>query len=783
MADPPLAPDRALAEFDRQNSPWGLLERYASGRIAHFLSRQILTIAGAWSLFWLASPLQGLIAMALALLGEAVDCLTLRRVAQWRAAGQDIDRVRAVTAFTAWLQALTIGLCVLLAQVGAPSGAASFFALAFLTGAAINAGLVMPFHRAATILRLAVYAATCAIFLLVELLSAPQVAAKHGFDLLGAVMLAYMVKVFLTYVTRYHRRAQRERRELLLGAEALSTANRELEESQRETRQLSLVARHANDSVVISKPDHGILWVNDAFTRTTGYSLQEALGKSPGRLLNGPGTDMAVSARIGTEIRKGRPYRTEILNYTKSGQEIWIETNLVPLLDDAGATDVVIAIERNITETKDHARQLAEAKCRAEDAARAKAAFLATMSHEIRTPMNGIIGMANLLAESALADRHKANVETIRDSAEALLKIINDILDYSRLEANKLTVVQEPFALVACLRSATQLLRPQALDKGLTLDICHDTALPETVMGDAGRLRQIVLNLIGNAIKFTDTGGVTMRVSARPDGPAHHRIEITVRDTGIGIPPDRAARIFDQFEQADADITRKYGGTGLGLAISRHLARGMGGDLVLLTTEPGRHGACFKLTLRLGCGEAMPSDAGAEEVRPPDLAGRSLLVADDNATNRTLIARFLSDAGLQLRFVKDGRAAVEACLDQPPDMVLMDMSMPELDGIAATRAIRAAPIAQPQIIALTANAFASDKAACLAAGMNDFLAKPVRKVELLRALARAAAMGKTLGPSGAHRVSGDPTAKEAPNWTSPPESGTTSGRSTPSSGP
>ncbi len=531
---------------------------------------------------------------------------------------------------------------------------------------------------------------------------------------------------------RTNQTLQHRNGEMREGQLALEKAHADLQKQQAELHRLSLVAKHASDSIILTDAQTRIVWVNDGFTRVTGYSPEEAIGLTAGELFNGPKTDPSAIREIASHLARGERHHTEILNYTKSGEEIWISTNLVPILNAYGEVELVVGIERDVTESKTRQRELAEAKIAAELADRAKSEFLANMSHEIRTPMNGIIGMAGLLAECDLATDEKQYVDTILDSSSALLKIINDILDLSRLEAGKLDVTLTNYDLRHCIESSVDLLRPKAHEKGISITVNYATGLVERVLGDDGRVRQILVNLIGNAIKFTAQGGVTINVGA--DNADPYRLLIEIEDTGIGISPDQAQHIFDRFSQADSAITRAFGGTGLGLAISSVLAKRMGGGITL-RSELGA-GCCFCL-----CVQMSPADVSEKEARSSAVvsSGRLteslVLLAEDNKVNRLLITKYLNDQPLELVEAVNGREAVTLCQIHAPDIVLMDMSMPELDGIAATREIRALDIVQPTIVALTANAFESDREACLAAGMDHFLSKPINKAHLIDTLA------------------------------------------------
>ncbi len=423
---------------------------------------------------------------------------------------------------------------------------------------------------------------------------------------------------------------------------------------------------------------------------------------------------------------------------------------------------------------------LVEAQQQAEQAAQAKSAFLATMSHEIRTPLNAVVGMCDLLSEREMDKEGLNQVETIRTASTALLQIINDVLDLSRLEADRMTFEARPFDLAECIRGAVSLLTPLAREKGLHLVLEGLETLPRRASADAGRLRQILVNLLGNAIKFSAECEIHLSATALPE-EGGWRLVIRVQDTGIGVPMDRAEAIFEEFRQADTATTRRYGGTGLGLPISRAMARHMGGDIRL--QPPGPHpGACFELSLRLDASEEPAEEVEQTAISTEFHAPLSVLLADDNATNRLMVRSFLKDMPVALEEAVDGREAVEMCRHLQPDVVLMDMSMPELDGLQASRAIRALPIRQPMIVAITANAFESDRQACRDAGMEGFLSKPLRKAVLLGCLADLSRGEKPLSHPGGNAVSGQDAATGREAWTSPPESGTTSGKSIRSSG-
>jgi signal transduction histidine kinase/DNA-binding NarL/FixJ family response regulator len=386
------------------------------------------------------------------------------------------------------------------------------------------------------------------------------------------------------------------------------------------------------------------------------------------------------------------------------------------------------------------AKEAAEAaQAAAEAAARTEAEFLAVMSHEIRTPMTAVIGMAELLAVEPLPPEQRAYVGAIRSSGQHLLAIINDILDYSRIEAGGLELERVDVELSELLEQVRSLMAPPSAERGLVFEVAIEDGAPRVARGDPTRLRQILLNLVGNALKFTTKGGVTVTLRSRGDA-----LRFEVRDTGIGIPEAALARLFERFRQADSSTTRRYGGTGLGLAISKRLVDAMGGRIGV-ESEPGQGSLFwFEVPFEPGRAPAAGRDGAAVAAVPP----LRLLIAEDVATNRVLLRGMLGRHGHAIVFATDGAEALELAAKERFDAVLMDVQMPVMDGLEATRRIRRlpAPASRVPIVALTAGVIEQERRHCLAAGMDGVLTKPVVWTQLLATLADVAA-GR-LGPTG-----------------------------------
>ncbi len=537
-------------------------------------------------------------------------------------------------------------------------------------------------------------------------------------------------------------------------------SGRMVTEQVRARRRLELLQSaidNANDAVmVLEASGHRerrleVAFVNRAFERLTGHSPGEVIARPPSRLL-GTDADRTSAAALWAAIRDGAAYRGELLLPRRDGSSGWVDIRLDPIFEQGRLTHYV-AIERDVSERHESEARLATARDEAEAAReaaekanRAKSEFLASMSHEIRTPMNGVIGMAGVLLDGDLTPEQRRAAETIRESGEILLQIINDILDLSKLEAGKMDFEARPFSPGEIARGVIDIVAARAAAKDLPvrLDVARD--VPASVSGDGARVRQILLNLADNAIKFTDAGEVS--VAIRPlAAPADGRdwLAFVVNDTGIGIPAERQADLFREFNQLDSSITRRYGGTGLGLAICRSLAERMGGTIAV-ESVPGR-GSAFEVRLpfarpvaaRSVDAQAAPREAAADDaLQGPDGRPPRILLVEDNPTNRLVAMSMLESIGLSADVAGDGAAAVAAVRAETYDLVLMDIHMPGMDGLAAARAIRSldGPAARVPIVAVTANAYRSHAAECLDAGMNDFLAKPYRKSALVDAIRR-----------------------------------------------
>ncbi len=540
---------------------------------------------------------------------------------------------------------------------------------------------------------------------------------------------------------------------------------------------LSLVISKTKNAISILQPGGTIIDVNAAFVQMTGYTPAEAIGQPLCNLLFGAHSDHVAVDAYRHALEAGEELTQDILRYRKDGQTYWVESNLIPVRDGEGDVSQWILIDTDITRRRETEEALRAAKETAEKNNRLKSEFLANLSHEIRTPMNAIIGMTDMTLATDLSDRQREYLQTVRSSSEALLNLLNDVLDLSKIEAGKIAMEQIDFDLREAVQDTIRTLAVKANEKGLTLSSQLADDLPRTVCGDPTRLRQVLLNLIGNAIKFTQQGGVTVVAE-----PQSHRgdeivLHFAVQDTGIGIPPEKLDEIFQAFQQGDASTTRRFGGTGLGLTISSELVRLMHGRIWVDSTQGAGSTFHFTVQVRPGAPLALPpADTQKPQTQgtsdPLDLAAvrgqhdtsdrddwnsaprvRSLqvLVADDQAPNRQLVTTVLSSRGHRCIEATSGEEAIEAWRHGTFDLLLMDVQMPVLDGFQATAAIRKHEEGTGKhlpIIALTAHAMAGDRARCLAAGMDAYLAKPIRPRQLVEMVESVADLKPASEPSG-----------------------------------
>ncbi|MEL6629921.1 MAG: PAS domain S-box protein [Bacteroidota bacterium] len=669
------------------------------------------------------------------------------------------------------------------------------------------------------------------------------------------------------------------------GVTATFTKINQQKETERQLRLLSLVASKTDNGVVITDPHGKIQWTNEGFERITGYALEEIRGKKPGDVLQGPDTDPETVTRIRQKLDGGGSFTEKILNYRKAGEAYWVSLQVSPVYDQQQTLTHFVAIETDVTQQVERERVLKEAKISAENAAKAKSEFLATMSHEIRTPMNAVIGMTGLLLDSRLSDEQRDFVEVIRASGDQLLTIINDILNFSKIDSGQLELESKFFGLTDIIEDVMDLFASKALEKNINLLYYMHPDVPGVIESDPTRLSQVLVNLIGNALKFTEQGEVMLLVlPGAPSGERAMDIQFVVKDSGIGIPEGKLDRLFKLFSQVDASTTRKYGGTGLGLAISKRLVELMGGNIwvkskeglgssfyfeihakyqiqqsldlrKLLPKVKGQHilvlephfrtlsvlhqqmltwgmrpvsgrtvgmgvqhlevdpkisvillnhdlvdsegisasrwikskfpDRDFQFILMTNFGQKMPPEASslfsavinkpihhiqllkyieralnlhhepsltqrlvpvyaqAETEKSHNWPKLSILLAEDNKINQKVASRMLSRIGYEIDIVPNGKEALAAIQATPYDLIFMDMQMPEMDGLEATRQIRKREnIEQPIIIAMTANALVEDRARCIKAGMDDYIAKPVKPEYLKKMLRKWFVMDK-----------------------------------------
>ncbi|MCX6625220.1 MAG: ATP-binding protein [Acidobacteria bacterium] len=489
---------------------------------------------------------------------------------------------------------------------------------------------------------------------------------------------------------------------------------------------------------------------NKAAERLTGYSQDEA--KAMNRLdLTLPERRLALRQWIDQLAGGSEVTTVEVEVVSRSGRRSILEVN-ARLIHQGGKPLEVEAIGRDVTDRKRVEAELERARRGVETGARMKDQFLANMSHEIRTPLNGVIGLTALLLEGELRPQQREYLEMVKSSADSLMTLINDILDFSKIEAGKFQLDPVEFLFREYLAEAIRLIQLRALQKGIEMNMEVGGEVPQKVIGDPGRLRQVLLNLLGNAVKFTGQGKVLLSIGAEQRDLSSTLLHFVVKDTGIGILLEKQSSIFEAFSQADGSTTRQYGGTGLGLAICSQLVALMGGN-IWVESELGK-GSCFHFTARFNLpgGEsehhAEAAVVNEPEATPPENSGHlRILLAEDNVVNQRLVQGVLERYGYSVTTAWNGLEVLRALERQPFDLVLMDVQMPELDGLEATGRIRrneaAAGGPRLPIIAMTAHALIGDRERCLEAGMDEYISKPVRPADLLRVIAEVTGKAAT----------------------------------------
>ncbi len=509
----------------------------------------------------------------------------------------------------------------------------------------------------------------------------------------------------------------------------------ERKKAEQQLKMLSLVASSTTGGVIINDSNGNVEWINSGFEKITGYNINDVRGRHLGDVVKGELTDIGIIERTRELSKNKQSFEVDLLIYRKDGQPLWISVINSVIVDDIGMVDKYIEVIIDITVKKKVELELIAAKEEALQLSRAKDMFISVLSHEMRTPLNAVIGMSHLLLEDNPSESQKENLNILKFSADTLLRLINDILDFTKIETGNVELEKMPIDIRELLQSVISSIQFKANERQIYLKTNVDTECPNFILGDRTRISQILINLINNAVKFTIKGGVTIDLKVIEQSAAKVRIRFAVTDTGIGIAGDKLGTIFESFKQAEADTTRKYGGTGLGLPITKRLIE-LHDSRINVDSVPGQ-GSTFWFTITFE--KADNNTQSKDNIVETDL-NMNVLVVDDNQINRLLVNKVLKKWGASADFAENGREAVDKVeANANYDAILMDIHMPEMGGIEATQLIRSRnePYFQHvPIIALTASMLNTEINQITDAGMNDYLLKPFDPKTLYTKLSR-----------------------------------------------
>lgn len=484
---------------------------------------------------------------------------------------------------------------------------------------------------------------------------------------------------------------------------------------------LQAISNKSEQALIITTTNGEIIDANTSSAQYFGYDLDEIVGKDFKIFRKYELTPREIEEGLIT-ILQNEFWNTETKLIRKDGSEFNAHLSITSLKRED--LELLVYRVRNMTEEIRQKSELIRAKEQAEAAAMAKSQFVATMSHEIRTPLNGVIGMASLLQATPLNPRQQEYADTIQKSGQSLMVLINDILDFSKIESGKMVLDEQPLDLREAVMEVVDLLRPHAESKGLIISVDIENEVPEKLMVDASRIKQVLLNLLGNAIKFTERGFVRVKMRSKELNAKEHRVSFVVEDTGIGIAQSKMHLLFESFSQVDATTSRKYGGTGLGLTISKEIIELMGGKIYAESTEGVGTKFTFSIVSQIASTEETPSAESRPVLTAEDFQDVSILIAEDNFVNQRVLQYMLETLGLKSDVAASGLEVLSVMEEKPLDIILMDVQMPEMDGLEATREIRKRWGEKVHIIAMTANSSKLDRQKCLDSGMNEFISKP-----------------------------------------------------------